>query len=177
VVPVKTVDEESQGYVNKDVMYNNLMKKFSFRNFDDPDVYYDENYYRFSANARDKFAKLAQAYLEDGNKQRAKEVIDYCFKVLPESTVPYDYFTPQFIGLMAQVGEEKRAKELLEAMAKDSQQEIDYFLEKGSLFDQEIQSNLYIMQQLMTSAQEIGMQERALQLQQQFMQYLQRIRH
>ncbi|MFD2516167.1 DUF2723 domain-containing protein, partial [Pontibacter locisalis] len=168
VVPVKTADEDQQGYVNKEVMYDNLMNKFSFRNFDNPDIFYDDNYLRFSANARDKFAKLAIAYLEDGNVKRAKEVINRSFEVFPAESVPYDYYTPQFIPLLAAVGEEAKAKEVLESMAKSSAKSLDYYFAKGALFDTEIQTNMIILQQLIGAAEELGMQQRAEQLQQQF---------
>jgi hypothetical protein len=176
VVPVKTTDENRQGYINKEVMYDNLMNKFSFRNFDNPEIFYDENYYRFSANARDKFAKLALAYLEEGDKATAKKVIDRSFKVFPVSSVPYDYYTPQFIPMLAEVGDEAKAKEVLETMSKESTKALDYYFAKGALFDTEIQTNMIILQQLVSAAEEIGMEQRAQQLQQQFMQYLQRMR-
>ncbi|WP_347157746.1 glycosyltransferase family 117 protein [Pontibacter chitinilyticus] len=176
IVPVKTTAEDSQGYVNKDLMYDNMMKKFSFRNFNNPDIFYDENYLRFSANARDKFAELAKAYLKDGNVAKAKEVVDYCFKVMPGNAVPYDYYTPQFIPIMNQIGEQEKAHALLNEMAKDAQQSLDYYFAKGSLFDTEIQTNMVILQQLISMAQDIGEQDKAQQLQQEFMQYLQRMR-
>ncbi|NDK57613.1 glycosyltransferase family 117 protein [Pontibacter fetidus] len=176
VVPVKTQGGDMPGYLNKEVMYKNLMKEFEFRNFDDPSIFYDENYYRFTANARDKFGKLAAAYLADGNKARAKELVDYCFKVMPLETVPYDYYTPQFISIYAGLGEEQKAKELLDAMAKKSTGALNYYLAKGALFDMEIQTNLFVMQQLVMAAQELGMKERAAELEQQFTQYLQAMR-
>ncbi|WP_299825379.1 DUF2723 domain-containing protein [uncultured Pontibacter sp.] len=176
VVPVRTTEEGSQGFVNKEVMYENMMKEFKFRNFDREDIFYDENYYRFSANARDKFAKLATAYLEDGNTARAKEILDYCFKVMPEAAVPYDYYTPQFIPLFKAVGDDQKAKEIMDSMVQKSTKSLDYYFAKGALFDMEIQTNMIIMQQLVGIAEEMGMNDRAQQLQQQFMQYLQRMR-
>ncbi|AKD03271.1 DUF2723 domain-containing protein [Pontibacter korlensis] len=175
IVPVKAGENEG-GIVNKEVMYENMMKKFSFRNFDREDIYYDDNYYRFSANARDKFATLAAAYLEAGDEARAKEIIDHCFTVLPLETVPFDYYTPQFIPLYAALGETERATQLLDLMAQDAQKALDYYFAKGSLFDQEIQVNMVILQQLVGSAQELGLSDRAAQLEQQFRQYLQRMR-
>jgi len=175
VVPVKGTDPEEQGYVNTEVMYDNLMNKFSFRNFDNPDVFYDDNYYRFSANARDKFARLAKALIEQGDVARAKEVINRSFEVFPEASVPYDYYTPQFIPLLKQVGQEQKAKAVLEAMAESSVKSLDYYFAKGALFDMEIQTNMVMLQQLIGAAEELGMQQRAQQLQQQFMQYLQRM--
>lgn len=174
IVPVKA-SEESEN-INKEVMYENLMKKFKFRNFDKEGIFYDENYYRFSAQAREKYAILAAAYLEDGNKARAKEVADYCFKVMPVSTIPYDYFTPPFIAIYAELGETQKADQMLEKMAKDSQEALDYYFTKGPLFDMEIQTNMVMLQQLIGVAQQIGKDQRAAQLQEQFMQYMQRMR-
>ncbi|MFT2008361.1 DUF2723 domain-containing protein [Pontibacter sp. 13R65] len=176
IVPVKFSQEEEISNIHKEVMYENMMKKYNFRNFDRKDIYYDDNYYRFSANARDKFSKLAEAYLAAGDNVRAKEIIDHCFKVMPFETVPYDYYTPNFIPLLAELGEEERAKQLLEGIVKSSQENLDYFFEKGSLFEMEIQTNMLMMQQTIAAAQEMGMQERAVELQQSFMQYLQRMR-
>jgi len=182
VVPVKTSNKNSQGfleipgYLNKEVMYNNLMKEFQFRNFDDPGIFYDENYYRFTANARDKFGKLASAYLAEGNKARAKELVDYCFKVLPLETVPHDYYTPQFINIYAGLGEDQKAKQLLDDMAKNSSEALNYYLSKGALFEMEVQTNMLMMQQLVFAAQDLGMTERAAELERQYTQYLQSMR-
>ncbi|WP_114778398.1 glycosyltransferase family 117 protein [Botryobacter ruber] len=176
IVPVNFPPQDEYASINKEVMYENMMKQFKFRNFNRPDIYYDDNYYRFSANARDKFGKLASAYLASGDNARAKEIADYCFEVLPADAVPYDYYTPQFISLYAKLGAEDRAKELLEEMAKASQQNLDYYFGKGALFDMEIQTNMLMMQQLVSEAQEIGLDARAKQLEQAFMMYLQRMR-
>ncbi|MCP2042341.1 DUF2723 domain-containing protein [Pontibacter sp. HSC-36F09] len=175
VVPVRVSSEEAPGFLNKELMYKNMMN-FSFRNFNDPSIFYDENYFRFAANARDKFGKLAAEYLLSGDNARAKELVDHCFEQLPPSTVPYDYYTPQFISIMADLGEEERAKSLWEDMAKNSRESVDYYLEKGALFDMEIQTNLFIMQQLIGEAQAIGEEEKAKELQDVFVQYLQRMR-
>ncbi|MCC9168477.1 glycosyltransferase family 117 protein [Pontibacter harenae] len=177
IVPVKTSDASGQGgFVNKEKMYDVLMNKMRFRNFDNPDVYHDENYFRFAANAREKFGRLAAAYIEDGQIERAKELINYSFKQLPPSTVPYDYFTPQFITLYAQVGEEERSKQLLEQIVENSFSELDYYMAKGSLFNSEVQANFYTLQQCMEAAQQIGLEDRAMQIQENLMQYVQRMR-
>ncbi|MBF8961670.1 DUF2723 domain-containing protein [Pontibacter sp. FD36] len=175
VVPVKVSSEDMPGFLNKELMYKNMMN-FKFRNFNDPSIFYDENYFRFAANARDKFGKLAAEYLMSGDNARAKEIVDYCFEQLPPSTIPYDYYTPQFVSIMADLGEEERARSLWEDMAKNSRESVDYYLEKGALFDMEIQTNLFIMQQLIGEAQAIGEEQKAKELQDVFVQYLQRMR-
>jgi hypothetical protein len=176
VVPVRVSSEDMPGFLNKELMYENMMKKFRFRNFNDPSIFYDENYFRFAANARDKFGKLAAEYLMSGDNARAKEIVDHCFEQLPPNTVPYDYYTPQFISIMADLGEEERANNLWDAMAKSARESVDYYMAKGPLFDMEIQTNLFIMQQLIGEAQAIGQEQKAQELQQVFVQYLQRAR-
>ena len=176
IVPVKSDNPDLTGYINREVMYDNMMNKYSFRNFDNPDVYYNEDYYRFSANARDKFGKLAASFIEAGDIQKAKAVIDRSFEVFPEETVPYDFYTPQFVKLLSEVGEEKRAIELLDALAEQSQEALNYYMDKGALFDMEIQTNLYTLQQVVLLAQELGEEEKAAALEQKFRQYLQGMR-
>ena len=74
------------------------------------------------------------------------------------------------------MGEPEKAEQLLNEMAQDSQKALDYYFAKGALFDTEIQTNMVVLQQLIGAAESLGLQDRAAQLQQQFMQYLQRMR-
>ncbi|GAB3816342.1 glycosyltransferase family 117 protein [Pontibacter rugosus] len=176
IVPVKTESEQEQGYVNKEVLYDNLIHKFSYRSLDSNSVYLDENYLRFTASTREKFALLAEAYLQEGNTAKAKEVVDFCLAKMPLDTVPPDYFTPRLIPVLAAVGEQEQAKILLDTIGQETQQQLDYYFAKGALFDREIQLNMLKLQNLIIAAQDSGMQEQAVALQQPFMQYLQRMR-
>ena len=40
------------GKVNSDIMYDNMMNKFQWRNLNDPSIFYDENYQRFTVSER-----------------------------------------------------------------------------------------------------------------------------
>ncbi|MDX5346101.1 MAG: DUF2723 domain-containing protein, partial [Hymenobacteraceae bacterium] len=174
IVPVQANVQGETGYVAKDIMYNNMMKKFQWRSLQDSEVFYDENYLRFPANSRDKFARLANAYLQEGNTAKAKEVIDYCFDVMPDKAIPYDYYIPQFIMPLVQVGERKRAEEIIDVMGDRSINALNYYFTEGTLFDVEMQTNLFTLQQLATSARQLGMTEKANKLEQTFMQFYSR---
>ena len=50
-----------EGFVEKDLTYQRLLKDFSYRGLQNPRIFYDENNLRFPANYRDKFARLANA--------------------------------------------------------------------------------------------------------------------
>ncbi|WP_299824761.1 DUF2723 domain-containing protein [uncultured Pontibacter sp.] len=175
IVPVKTESEQEQGYVNKEVLYDNLVNKFSYRNLDSPSVYLDQNYLNFAASAREKFALLAKAYVDAGENEKALEVIDFCFEKMPLDTVPSDFHTPKFVPLLVAIGEEKKAEQLVHHIAQNTQQELDYYLTKGSLFERKVQLNLLQLQELIIAAQDSGMQAQAKRLERPFVQYLQRL--
>jgi hypothetical protein len=174
IVPVKNPDAESEGYVEKDIMYENMMRKFSWRNLDDPTIFYDDSYVsQLPPNTRDKFYRLATAYLQAGDKAKAKEVIDRCLTVMPDKSIPYDYYTPQFIEPMAAVGERKQALGILNVMAKRASKALAYYANdpNSALFDREVQTNFMILQQLIMSARALGLEQKATELEQTFMKY------
>jgi hypothetical protein len=165
ILPLKDPNYQprgDEGYVAKDLMYDNLMKKFAFRNLNDPGVFYDENHLRFPANYRDKFARLANTYLAEGNKAKAKEVLDKCFAVMPDASIPYDYYSPQFVPALVAVGEKDRANDIMDKMLSRAQVALPYFqTHNPALFDMENQTYLLSVQSVYRAAEQIGDQGRA----------------
>jgi hypothetical protein len=163
----------SDGVVNTPVMHENMMKKMFWRNLDNPKVYYDENYKRFPLNARKSFYMLASQLINEarmegdtsrmnltsqseGGKsklQMAKEVLDYCFKVMPDNATQYDVYVPQFIQLFIEIGEQKKADEIAKIMHKRAVDDLEYLTKTPNKFSFDIQTNVYILQQLFMSYQ------------------------
>ena len=166
VLPIKdpgfNPQSGQEGYVAKDLMFDIMMKRFAYRNLDRADIFYDENNLRFPANYRDKFYRLAQAYVEAGDNAKAKEVMDYCFKVMPDKAIPYDYYVPQFVVPLVKVGDTKRANEIMDTMTNRAQQALAYYntAPDGGLFDLEVQLNLLTLQSVARAAQQVGDQAR-----------------
>ncbi|QNF32304.1 DUF2723 domain-containing protein [Adhaeribacter swui] len=172
ILPAKNPSAEDEGYVAKDLMFNNMMKKFQWRNLDNPRIFYDESYIsQLPPNTRDKFYRLASAYLASNNPAKAKEVMDYCFKVMPDKSIPYDYYTPQFIEPLSKVGDKKRAMEIMDKLEQRTAKALAYYSEQGSLFDREQQTNFITLQQLIFSARALGLNDRAGKMEQTFMRY------
>jgi tetratricopeptide (TPR) repeat protein len=172
ILPVKNPNSEAEGYVQKDLMYENMMTKFQWRNMDNPKIFYDESFIsQLPPNTRDKFYRLANAYLESGNTAKAKEVLDYCLKVMPDKSIPYDYYTPQFIEPLAKVGERQRALEIMDKLDKRTSKALAYYTEQGSLFDRELQTSFITLQQLIFAARALGLKDRADKMEQTFMRY------
>ncbi|WP_345221951.1 DUF2723 domain-containing protein [Hymenobacter koreensis] len=162
-----------EGFVAKDLMYENMMRKFAFRNLDRADIFYDENQLRFPANYRDKFARLAQSYVDAGDLKRAKEVVDYTLKVMPDKAIPYDYYTPQLVEPLVKVGETQKANDIMDTMTNRAQQALAYYSTSpnSGLFDLEVQLQLLTLQSVYRAAEKIGDRPRAtraLQLLQQY---------
>ncbi|AMM51627.1 glycosyltransferase [Rufibacter sp. DG15C] len=171
VVPVKSPNKENMGYIAKDIMYDNMMNKFSWRNMDREDIFYDENYLRFPANARDKYYQLAVEYMKDDDMATAKKVLMHSLAQLPDKSIPYDYYMPPYVVPLYQLGEQKKAQEIVDVMYKRADQALAYYFNQEALFDSEIRINLFILQQLMQVCKQIGMNEKAAQVEQTFMRY------
>ncbi len=156
-------DPRQNGYVARELMHKNMMTKFWFRGLNDPTIFNDENGLRFPANSRDKLSILAEAHLAAGDKERAKQVIDAAFRWMPDAAVPYDYYTPQFIGPLVQVGQQARANEIMDVMSARAVKALSYYSKNDSrnLFDNELRMNAIVLQNLAVAAQEIGDQPRA----------------
>jgi hypothetical protein len=156
-------DPRQNGYVAREIMHRNMMTKYWFRGLDNPTIFNDENALRFPANVRDKLSILAEAHLAAGDKVRAKQVVNLAFTKMPDAAIPYDYYTPQFLKPLAEVGERKKAEEVMDVMSARAVKALTYYStnDPNNLFDNELRMNAIILQNLAVGAQEIGDQTRA----------------
>jgi hypothetical protein len=151
-----------EGYVEKPICYDALMHKFSYRGLDNANVFYDENNLRFPANYRDKFVRLANAYVESGELLKAKEVADKCLALMPDAAVPYDVYTPQLVPALYAVGEKEKANAILDKLTTRSIQALSYYQTHDSaLFDDDQRQYLYMLQAVYQSAMRVGDSTRA----------------
>ena len=162
------------GFVEKSLMYEKLMNQFVYRGLDNPNVFYDENNLRFPANYRDKFVRLANAYLTSGDTATAKKVLDKCLAVMPDKAIPYDYYAPQLAPALVAVGERVQANQILDVMTSRAERGVAYYAtHSNALFDQEVSQYLITLQSVYFAAQQIGDQQRASKAMQTLGPYLQ----
>ena len=115
------------GYVNTDIMYENLMTKFEYGNMDDPSVYMDENNRRMCMNLRNNFARLAEALFREGKKDKAIEVLDRCIATMPNENIPYNFFILPAVESYYKMGEYDKANEIVKILLTMYTQESDYY--------------------------------------------------
>lgn len=145
--PLYTAIGKLQVEMEKAICYDELMHKFRYRGLADTSIFCDENNLRFIANYRDKFARLANAYLAAGDVAKARQVADKCLEVMPEAAVPYDFYTPMRVPALVAGGEQAKANELMDRLTARSSQVINYYkTHDESLFDDNERQYLYLLQ-------------------------------
>jgi hypothetical protein len=161
LLPLRDPDYDprgDEGYAEKDTMYKRLVNDFSYRGLQDPNIFYDENHLRFPSNYRDKFARLAQAYLEDGNTAKAKEVADKCLALMPDKAIPYDYYSPLLVPALIAGGDKAKADNIMDTMTGRSEQMLAYYASRpdAGLFEDDQRVYLLGLQSVYRAAELIG---------------------
>lgn len=112
-----------------DLMYDNMMNKFKWGKIDsNPDIYLDENILRMTLNLVSNFSKLAGQLASEGDCEKAVEVANKCFEVMPADRVPYNYFHSEFPKIYLQCNDVAKAKEIADAMLATGIGELDYYV-------------------------------------------------
>lgn len=96
------------GWINTDIMKAKMMK-FEFSNLDNPAIFYDENYQRFTMNTKSQYHTLAGQLMMEGKNAEAKEVVLYCFNKIQSPAIPYDYLNSYMVGQLFKLGEKELA--------------------------------------------------------------------
>jgi hypothetical protein len=141
LVPIKGVNNGwfEYGRIDTDILYENLMNRFTWTGSADPDVYIDYYHIRTLTviRARLNYAKLAKQLAAEGDTIRAAEVINRCMDLFPVSKIGYDFYFGEIISACFAAGEREKAKELSAAFS-------DYYYERtGYLLDQRPSVALY----------------------------------
>ena len=112
--------EDGRPRVNADLMYDNMMHKFQYGNMDRPGIYIDENLMRMCKTHRSMFFQLAEQLVREHKNDSAKQVLDYCEKVLPEYNIPYDHSSVYMASLYNMIGEKETANKMFTKMADNA---------------------------------------------------------
>ena len=146
--------------VNTKVSYENMLKKFQFRNTDDPKVYYNQDYRNMILNHRSSFNSLAEFLILEGDTAKAREVILYSLSKMPDKAIPYDYTNAQTVDLLFDVGEKEKAMEIANVMSTRADQLASYYIANRSL-GRELQMNVVILGELQRVLYKYGESDQA----------------
>jgi hypothetical protein len=159
LLPVKVTDAKD-GYVNSEIAYNNMLTKTFWRNMDNENVYYNEFYTGSPViSSRIAFAKLAGQLIAEDKKDKAKKVLDYAMKVLPNKSIPYDQVSTNFVSLYLEIGDKKTAIEIADAISARDDDNLRYYLSAKNRNSQEINTNLYELQMISQAFKDANLPE------------------
>jgi hypothetical protein len=129
LVPIKkqTVNDQDPGYVNSDILYNKMMNNFHWGGMDSEDIYMDETNRRMTMSLRITFSRLAKQLIAEKNTDKALEVLDKAFEVMPERNVPYDVFVMYLAENYYAAGDNEKGNEVIGRLADIFEKEFLYY--------------------------------------------------
>ena len=166
LVPLKTkFDAEAgrdMGRVDSDSMYKIVMN-WEWGNGESPKIYHDPETRRNAITYRTNMARLMEQLINEGQKEKAKKVID-----LVMTKVPFEFYTyystldPFAEGYYA-LGEKQKARDLLTKLIGKYKEQLKYYAgmtpSEKYFVSTDIQVNLYRLKNLVTLSKTAGDKE------------------
>lgn len=131
LVPVKTpIPEEGSpldmGRIDTEKMYNIVMG-WDWGNSESPDIYHDPETRKNSISYRTNLARLVEALINEGKKDKAKKIIDLAMAKMPVDYYGYYTLLEPFASGYYELGEKEKARQLISQLIKKYQEELTYF--------------------------------------------------
>ena len=124
--PVNPRNPFDMGRIDTDKKYDIVMG-WDWGNMEDPNIYHDPETRKNSITYRSNLAKLTEALLNEGDEERAREVIDLAMEKMPVDYYGYYTLLEPFISGYYQVGEEEKARQLWEQVAIKYQENLRFY--------------------------------------------------
>lgn len=130
-----TTDQDMDN-VNTDKMYEVLMHQFHFGGAQIPGTYFDEPNRRELETIRSVYERLGITLAEEGKKDSALNVLNYCDKNLLTENYPYglvsgqnihDYTSAQYANAYYMAGDPVKARSIAAAVMADCSQQLSYY--------------------------------------------------
>lgn len=131
LVPIKTPIPKDgspldMGYIDTDKMYDIVMK-WDWGNSESPDIYHDPETRKNSITYRTNLARLMEALINEGKKDKAKKIIDLAMTKMPIEYYNYYTLLEPFAGGYYEIGEKNAARNLLDKLIKKYQENLTYY--------------------------------------------------
>ena len=142
IVPFKNSGDRlfgmiGNGRVNADAVYDNVMNKFRWGNFDQQKLFVDRSYGPTIQTTRFTILRAARDFMEKGQQKKATDLVKKYFEAFPNMNFTYDPSMVLFLDILVQGGDLEAAKKELRTLATVTQEYLDFF---GSLTQEEIKS-------------------------------------
>ena len=130
LVPIKTSLSPNNPYlmgrIDSDLMYD-IVKQWSWGNSNDSEIYHDPETRKNSISFRSNMARLAEQLINEGEKEKAKEIIDLAIEKMPLDKFGYYSLLVPFIDNYYKISEIKSAQKLSEKISEKYSDRLNYF--------------------------------------------------
>lgn len=148
-IPVKADNKRGMGILS-DRSFDLMTKEFVFGNIADPSVYCDKESYGMSLFSRNNFARVAQALMAEGKKDKAVACLDKGVEVFPDIQVPFDMYMIGYGELYYQAGAFEKGTAMLDRVAEIYEQNLRYYMsldtKRQRWMEQDMSEAVQIMQ-------------------------------
>lgn len=175
ILPVKNPNPKND-FVDTEIMYDNLINNFHYRELDNPNVYYTKDYRDFVLNHRTNFNTLASALLEKGEKEKARKAIMFSLEKMPDKAIPYDFTAGRTVAILFELGEDAKAKEIAQIVGDRAVEMVSYLTRNQTDLDLELQRNLVVLGELQNTLYQHGEEELAKKYEETYQEILNKLR-
>lgn len=131
LVPIKTpIDKQpsmtDMGMIDSEKMYNTVMK-WDWGNGDRTDIYLDPETRKNSIAIRSNLARLMEQLINEGNNDKAKDIIELAIDKMPVEQYGYYTMVEPFAQGYYEIGDKENARKLLSIVINKYQENLLYF--------------------------------------------------
>lgn len=142
LVPIKTRSDQSlaiygSGRADLDAIYDNVMNKWTWGNFDKKDLFVDKNYMAEVQAMKMAMLRASATMTQLGDTKRAADIAKKYFEGFPHMNFAYDAGVVPFLNVLVRAREFDDAKKHIRILAEESRQYMKFF---ESLDEQELES-------------------------------------
>ena len=94
------LNPNSGSLINTELMYYNMLNNSHWRELDNENAYFSEDHRGFIMNYRSTFNTLIRNLINDGDYEKALEVINKSIELIPDKSIMYDHFSVQLVEFL-----------------------------------------------------------------------------
>ncbi|MBC9796885.1 protein O-mannosyl-transferase family [Sinomicrobium weinanense] len=139
LVPIKSPVSQGSyemGRIDSELMYD-IVKKWNWGNSNSPNIYHDPETRKNSISYRSNMARLVETLLEEGQKEKAREVVNLAMDQLPFEYYGYYVFLEPYVDGYYKTGQTEKARKLFLEIAQKYQENLSYYLSSGKAFTEQ----------------------------------------
>ena len=114
------------GRVDSDLMYN-IVKEWSWGNSESSEIYHDPETRKNSISFRSNLSRLSEALIQEGQYDRAEEIIDLAFEKMPIDFYGYYSLWTPFIEGYYKIDKDLKAQDVVKRISLKYFDRLNYY--------------------------------------------------